>query len=308
MFNSNTILNFEKLTKFPLVKYFDDVDIFFKIGFVNISNFYSGRIDKINTKYVDDLFELIKRSSSLSEVFKNNKNKLQTVDYWELIEYIEEIRSKLYTAKNIDKYLRSSRSDNGFNSGYKHNYVLDNSETFEDISLNVLGDKDYDNSWSKIALDNDLKENQYNTSGNKNITIYKEMLVVGLVTSVVDNMQDKKIYGKDIKNKFKYDNDDLVVLNYDDTLTQTINIYSNLSTGDIPQFRSLGINKKLYVGSNVGEFSYSSVIRDFKKTFLNDDLFKEVNVTLIKLEQDNFYFEYNVLTKLGDLISRTTLI
>ena len=302
------VIDFESMTKFPLKQYLDNCEDFFKYGYPNIAAFFNGSISKVNIKYVKQHKELLLQANRLNDQFKNHSSRFDSVGYWELIDFLDDIRTKLQTTSKLSKYLRSSRTDFNFQKGFAHTYITGSEQTLEDISENVLRDNNSNDDWSNIAITNDLLEVQYDTDGGKGLILYKEFFVNDFVTSVIDNMIDEKIYGLDIQKKFEFEDDDLKVLKYKETVYQTVKILSNLSKGDIPEFKQLGIDKGLYVGSNLGSLAFPSIIREMTKVFKTDDLFSSFEVTDIHIEEDGFYLEFKVDTKYKLLINSTTLV
>ena len=181
-------------------------------------------------------------------------------------------------------------------------------QTMESISQNILQDLDSDDDWTKIAIQNDLKEVDWDIDGGTKLTLFREKFIQNFVTSVIDNMVGENIYGLDIQKKFEFLDDDLKVLNYKDTVFQTVNILANLKKGDIPEFKSLGVNAGLYVGSNIANLAYGSIVREITKTFASDDLFINFQIKEIKLKEDSFFINFQVETKYKLLVQSTALI
>ena len=83
---------------------------------------------------------------------------------------------------------------------------------------------------------------------------------------------------------------------------------SGLAKGDIPQYPILGVDKSLYVGSNIGMMSYSAVARELEKSFSTDDLFINFSITDIELIEDAFKLKYSVDTKYKMIVENTAII
>lgn len=308
MLTSESISIFKSATKYDLSIYFDRCELFFRTGYRDIADFFNGKISKVKTQSLDELTSLKKEALKINEQFKTNKSKFKTVDFWELIDFCETIKTKLDTCSNLDRFLRSSRTDFNFSQGFSHPYQLSNQQTLEDVSKDILKDNISENDWVDLALKNDLKEVDWSITGGKNITLYREKFVQNFVTSVVDNMVGEKIYGLDLNRKLEFFDDDLFVLDYKATVFQTVEIMSRIKRGDIPEFKYLGVPSNLYVGSNLSGLSYGGVIRDLKKIFSTDNLFINFKVKEIKQEQDAFFVDFSVETKYKLLIETTTLV
>lgn len=301
-------IKFESLTKYNLVEYIDACSTFFKTGFPAMVDFFNGNTDKISSQYLNEHKRLLKEADNISEQFKSNAEKLETADFWWLLEYCDDLRTKLQTATKISKYLRSSRVDFNFSKGFAHPYSLSDQQTFENVADSILEDSDYENTWTKIALSNDLKEVDYDADGGKNITLYREKFIQNTVTSVIDNMVGENIYGIDLLKKITFSDNDLSVVKYEECVYQCVDIMSKLKKGDIPEFPFLGVNSALYVGSNIANLAYSVIVRELTKVFQTDDLFIDFNVTEISLNQDSYFIKFDVGTKYKLIIDSTTVI
>jgi len=303
-----SIVNFEQLTKYKLTTFIDDSAEFLKTGFPTIAEFFNGTIDVVDSKILNEHKKLLKEADVVIQVFKSNAQKLETAEYWFLLEFVEDIRTKLQTCSKLSKILRSSRVDFSFSTGFAHPYLLGDGQTLENVSNDVLRDADSENDWTKIAMSNDLMEADWNVNEGKQLTLYYEKFQRDIVTSFVDNLVGEKIYGKDIDRKITFEYDDLKVLSYKDTVYQCVSIMSNLKQGDIPEYPSLGVNSSLYVGSNIANLQYAAIIRELTRVFSTDDLFINFNVTEIKLVEDSYYVKFEVGTKYQLVIEQSAVL
>ena len=301
-------VKFKNYTKFDLLSYFNQVEEFFKTGYVQMSDYYNGVINKVDTVHQKNLEDLIKKSEKVSEQFKNNREKFQTVDFWELLDFCEDIKLKLQTTTNLAKFLRSSRTDFGFASGFAYDYTVGNQQTLEGISSKILDDEDPENDWVSIAKSNDLMEVDYDIDGGNELKLYRERFLGGFVTGIIDTINGESIYGKDIYKKITFEDNDLLVLNYKDTVFQAVEILSGLKQGDIPEFPHLGVNEGMYVGSNLAGMAYSTIVREMKKVFASDDLFVNFKINNISQKEDYLEISFQVETKYGLLVEKTRLI
>lgn len=303
-----SMLRFEELTKYNLSKFVQDTSLFFKNGFPKIISFFSGTTNTVESSVLNEHKRLLKEADVAVQQFKTNAEKLETVEYWELLDFVEDLRTKLQTISKTSKYLRSSRVDFNDGNGFSYTYTLGDGQTLENISRNVLQDNDSENDWTKIALNNDLLESGWDMDDGKKVTIYKEKFMTSPVTTFIDNMIGEKIYGIDIDRKITFEDDDVKTLSYRDTVYQSADILSGLKKGDIPQYPVLGIDSSLYVGSNIGMMSYSSVVRELTKNFSTDDLFINFSVTDIELVNDAFKLKYTVDTKYKMIVENTAIV
>jgi len=304
----HSIIKFEELTKYKLSDFTSSVYKFLKEDYPKIIYFFAGNINTLDSRILNEHKRLLKESDIVIQQFKSNAEKLETVEFWELLDFIEDLRTKLQTVSKTSKYMRSSRIDVNSGKGLAHQYSLGDGQTFEGVSRNILQDNDSENDWSKIALTNDLLESGWDLDEGKQVTIYREKLMASPVTTFIDNMIGERVYGIDIDRKITFENNDIKTLSYKDTVFQSADILSGLAKGDIPQYPILGVDKSLYVGSNIGMMSYSAVARELEKSFSTDDLFINFSITDIELIEDAFKLKYSVDTKYKMIVENTAII
>ena len=293
----NTIEIFQNKTNFPLADFLVEANSFFSNEFNDIVNFYSGNKNTLDRSQIKKLNSLSEKALYLQKIFRDNKYKFNTVDFWELLDIIEDIKVKLSTSQNMSKYLRSTINNSlDKNNGFVFDTILENQETLEDINLKKLKNT-YEEDWFDIALENDLKEIDWDISGGKELKLRKKIFQSDLVTSMIDNTVGEKIYGRDIKKKLTFEDDDLKSLDYKETVNQTVEILASLNKGDIPEYREIGIPIGLYKGSNFSRLNYSSIVRELNKNFSTDDLFSNFNVLEMEYKEGDLYIKYEVNTK-----------
>jgi hypothetical protein len=308
MITEDQILDFENKTNFQLLQFLVEVKLFFSINYPKINNFYSGRtqfIEKSNFKILDNL---LRRSEDCTEVFSKNKNLFNRAYFWEILDSVEDIKIKLQTTKNLSKFLRSSIINSSNKSGVAIPVKMNKNETLEDVSKKILNSTDPDNDWVEIALQNDLKEENWDIDGGTNILVRKNIFQSDLVTTFIDNSIGNKIYGKDLDKEMKFENNDLKVLDHRETVYQTVEILSSISRGDIPEFRNLGIDPKVYKGSNYSQLNAASISNQLRKNFDTDDLFKDFEIIEIKLLQGDIFIEFQVNTKINEVLIQNVTI
>lgn len=293
----NTIEIFQNKTNFPLADFLVEANSFFSNEFNDIVNFYSGNKNTLDRSQIKKLNSLSEKALYLQRIFRDNKSKFNTVDFWELLDIIEDIKVKLSTSQNMSKYLRSTINNSlDKKNGFVFDTILENQETLEDVNLKKLKNT-YEEDWFDIALENDLKEIDWDISGGKELKLRKKIFQSDLVTSMIDNTVGEKIYGRDIKKKLTFEDDDLKSLDYKETVNQTVEILASLNKGDIPEYREIGIPIGLYKGSNFSRLNYSSIVRELNKNFSTDDLFSNFNVLEMEYKEGDLYIKYEVNTK-----------
>lgn len=297
MITLKTYENFSKITRYDLSNFILDCDEFFKSDFVEILNFYNGSTRSLNILSLRKMADLISEVNKVNSLFSNYKQMFVTVDYWELCVLLENVKSKLLFTNKISKYLRSSIVMGRSKRGTSFEYTMSPEETLERISKDVLDNPDYENNWFDIALENDLKESDWDIEGGKKLNLSNNAFQANLVTSVFDNLIGDRIYGKDLKKKLTLTDDDLETLDYKETVNQTVEIISRISKNDIPEFSSMGMNSSIWKGSNASQINLPIIVRELAGLFKTDDLFTDFKVRSINYSEGDIRINYEVKTK-----------
>lgn len=307
---SDTALdNFERLASYDIRTFFTNYLDFVDVQYANITNFFSGKSNVVPTTSFNKLDWLIREQKKVIDVTILNATSLQGYEYWTLLEYIEDIGHVLETANNASKWLRSSITKNGYKQQVQIDVVANQGQGLEGIERDKLKSTTFNDSWVQTALQNELREEDYDLSGGYLLkAIYKNNASIYL-NSVVDNINTpEKTYGLDIDRNITFENDDLVTLPYKETIFQCAEILTGLKKEDDPAFPERGINSKLLVGSNIAAVSYPAIFRDLAANFATDDSFKSFAITNIRREQDALYVDFKVETKAGEYFNNTASI
>jgi hypothetical protein len=300
--------DFSLKAKIDLISYLDRIEVFFKEGYPQIVDYFNGISTQIDQKYINELSKLTELSLLISTQFKILRDSMHTVDYWELLDMLEDVRLKLWTTTKLPKYLRTSRTNYDYSKAFKFTYSMGNGETLEKISKGVLSSNNYENDWTEIALKNDLSEIDWDIDGGEQIELFRESFQQNIVTSMVDFLIGERVYGLDLDKKLTFVNNDLKVLTYKETAEQSASILGNLKRGDIPEFQSMGVNEAFTVGNNIASLTFSTVIREMKRNFDTDNLFVDFNVKKISYNNGDLTIEWSVGTKYELIINKTTTV
>ena len=268
-----------------------------------IVEYYSGNSRLLDVDAFDSLNSVSEEVEQLLEQFYLWKDSFSRLDYWDLLEYVEEMRLKLMTTANISKFLRSSIEKGHFNRFIEAKYSMKQNQTLEDVANTALNSLNPVNDWVDIALRNDLREEDYNTRDGKLLSVvFDQNGGITNVMSVVDNINGENINGLDIYQKFTFEDDDLKTLSYADTIKQAADIASKLRRKDNPEFPDDGIQSNAAVGNDVISISYPVIFRQLFNVFAKDDTFNSFSITNVKMEKDNLLLEAEIVTKYGDFL------
>ena len=303
---TNIVSRFEEVTRFSLSTYFNRYVDFISIDRGNILDYYSGKLKRPNQRSFDRLTALMKDAEKINSLIDIHRDRLRDAEYWELIDLLSQVEESLNTISNASKWLRSIITKNNFNPEVEISSVLNQMQTVENLSKS-LGSNNSDNDWVKIALRNDLREEDYNTEGGVSLAVsFRNRLSID-VRSVVDNIDDEKIYGIDLSRKIAFEDNDLKALSYKETIVQAVNILSGLRQGHTPEFPQNGIQSSLVVGSNRMSVPYPVLFRQFYATFKKDDTLKSLSVKRIESDQDSISIDFEIETRLGEVIPTKTM-
>lgn len=289
-----------------------DISGFFSM-FVNFSNLYydnyleyyrgTSTLNKDGAELID---QLRIESLKIEDIFNLNKNSLSSnIEIWELYEDFTNIKIKIETILASPKWMRAS-----YISDYDRNVdtvqILKQNQSLEGLSRD-LGYDIPDDDWASLAVNNSLLEELYDLTGGNllKVTFLNNSRINS--TSVVDVMVNKNILGKDLNKNLSITNDDLTVLEPEQTLNQAAEILIGLIKGSVPEFPNDGIDSSI-VGSNLKAFKYPMIFRQLYEVFKKDDTFREMEITSTGVSEDNASMELRIVSKLNDVLNRGVYI
>jgi hypothetical protein len=294
-----TLDRFKEKTNVDIQQFFVDFVDFFDNKVQNIYDFYVIGAE-LQSDTVNALNSLNLYAKQLRTVYNTTQDSLTNYfDDFELLDSFENCCTKIDTVFNSQRWFRSSKGLN-FDNKTEKDFVLKQGQTLVNLA-NEVGYTQPNNDWVNIALRNDLKEEDYTEDGGVKLKIVFQNNSDYKLTSVLDSITGINIYGKDINKKISYTDDDLTVLEYEQTRDQTFSILMNTYRGSIPEFPNDGIDKGL-IGSNINSVQYPAIIRQLSDIFAKDDLFKSVGVFDIKKEQDMIFGTVSATTRIGDVL------
>lgn len=267
----------------------------------NIIDYYGGRISIPDSQSFDKLSDLQYRYNRAINGVMLNKRQFQYFEDWELLEELDQVKTKLQTISNSSKFLRSSIEKNNFNPNPLIEITLQQNQTLERLAKD-LNAQDYQNDWTKVFLDNQLIEEDYTSQGGILLKVTFQGADSLYLSSVVDNINtDEKTYGIDIYKTLTFENDDLKVLTYKETLLQSITILSQLRKSDNPEFPDDGLDPSLVIGSTLGAVAFPSLFRQMYNTFATDDSLKSFSLTNVSINGDKVQLDYQITTRVGEI-------
>lgn len=306
-----TVEKFYDLTGYDLQTYLLDFADFIEQDRQSIIDFYSGNLDILPSSSIEEMERLLKENNNIEEIFISNKDSFNTTDYVDLIDLIGDIGLKLRTIQNTAKWVRSSITDNRYNSDIEVDITLNQNQTLEQLAKKI-GYLNEDDEWIELALRNDLIEEDYTSQGTLKLKASLKNNLKIQIQSVVNIIQGQSIYGRDLQKKLVFENNDLKALNNVDTINQAFTIAVNLKRGDNPEFPNSGLQSDLIIGQNINSILYPSIFRQLFENISSDDTFKSITILNIKQiqnnDRDSIQLEIQATSRIDEVITDLILI
>lgn len=298
----DVVEEFEQLTQYPLSFFLRNFADFVKRDFNNIVNYYSGDINSLNSSSFNNLKGLREEVDILFSIISLNKNLFSNYKWWILISQIENVDSSLSTVDNSSKWLRSTISKGNFNPNPEVDIPFSQGQTLESLERDILGSSDWNNSWTSLAVKNDLREEDYTSEAGFLVKANFDYTFNNFkILSIVDNPIGEKVLGLDFHKKLQFVDNDLLTLSPKDTFYQNAYILINLRQYGNPEFFKQGLDPKLVVGSNVNSLTYPVIFRQLTALFKADDTIKSFQIISINRLQDSVSIEFQIESRLGDI-------
>lgn len=298
----NILDKFWRITNYDLQVYFSDFNSFLLSGLPQIVIYYQGNSSVDKTAF-RELNRLYSESMKIEKIISYLNSSLSVdTEYWDLIDNLSNVKTKLETCINLCKWLRSSYVY-GYENQSKFEYILKQRQTIENLSLE-LGSDDPNYDWIELAVSNSLLEEDYDREGGNLLSINRKNNSSMNSTTVVDVMVGDNILGKDMCDFLQFIDDDILTLNTSDTMEQSADICLRVMRGSVPEFPSLGISKH-FVGTNLNNIMFSSLNREVVNNFKTDDSFKKVQMVDSKIEEDRASYDFRIESRLHQEINKT---
>lgn len=303
MINKETIEQFEYIFNYPLRDFLLSYQKFLEDNYNKIKQFYSGEVKNADGESFYVLDKLKNELSYIYSIIPMNNNMLTNFVWWDFMTFLEEVDNTLSKIGVMQKWLRSSITNSTYELNPEIELSLKQGQTLETFARVVLGDRDWDNNWTEIALKNDMTEEDYTSDGGNIIKVsFRNGSQVFKIQSVVDTISHDTILGKDIDKKIQFEDDDLVVLSSTDTFIQSVEILVQSKKSSVPEYPFLGIQENLFVGANINSIVYPSLVRQLSELLKTDDTVKSFTIKSIRRESDAVYVDFEIESRRSDLV------
>lgn len=308
--NDSILNDFNQLsTKLDVKQYFGTCLDFFNTVYPTISDYYSGKTPSIASVFLAELVSLEIQTQQMFQFFTDFRGQCKNLKYFNILGQVEDIDNRLKTLRNINRWSRASLDNASYNQNVKVPYVLPQGKTLERVSQDVIQSQNPSEDWTTIAIQNNLTEEQYTSSGGVQINLEVPSINKNYsLSSVVDIIQNKAIFGKDIYGKLQFSNNDLQVLSYDDTILQAVNILIKLRKNANPDFPQYGLQTAMIIGSNKATLNFPVITRQLQQTFATDDTLLNFTILSVTYRDDNMFIDFTVENRLGETIQNSSII
>lgn len=301
--NRDILAEFKKITSLNAELYFSRATDFLSSSYNRITAYFSGKQSKVSQGDFNALTDLEAQTENFLSTIRLQKQKLKNLKWWLLIEHVESIDSRLNSLRKANKWSKSSLTDFGYHPSLQAVYTTKARQTLERIAQDVLKKVTPQDDWVDIAIANQLTEEDYTPAGGVPLQLSFPRINQGIaISAVVAVMIGKSIYGLDLNKKIQFDEDseDLLVLSYDDTVQQAVEILANLRKYDNPDFPFLGLQSSVVIGNNRASLNFPVIGRQMAETFASDDSLKNFQLLSITVDQDNLNISFQCQTRLNE--------
>ena len=286
------IKEFQNVTRFNIFQYFQDYVSFLKNEFPSINRYYAGQIETIDYAILNKLDVMIKQSNDLMRLFSSFSNKLSNAGYWELQEYCQQLLDTLEKIKKLPKYNRVSKTKFGYKPYIQVNSSVGSFKTPEDLTLEI---NSQNVNHVDIIFDNELNEADWEIDKlHTGIMAYVDNQNTVFVPTILEEPVNDRVYGRDIKAKIEFENEDLSIVKYTENIEQKCDILLSITRGSVPEFPAFG---RKNVGNNANMYGYVELIKDLTEIFLQDPIFANIQIKDITFKEGDIFVNCYISTK-----------
>lgn len=275
---ATVVIEFQKVTKYPLIDFLTRYRNFMLNSYPAINRYFSGETVSIENSHLNDLKRLTNDCKDVLIQFKNFSNKFSTCGYWELMDIIDDLNNTIEKINKLPKFRRTSLTKRGYQPYIQVDSNVGGFKTIDDVANSVKELNKDNTNWIDLMLANDMNESDWEIDKLSSLNVMVNNSNDVVVTSILDMPIGERIYGKDIKRKISFEDNDLSVVEYKDNVEQKCDILMELDRGDVPENMMFGKNYNLIKGVSSAQFAYPELVMDIQNNFLQNDLFEYANI------------------------------
>lgn len=291
------VVEFERVTKWPLMDFLARYRDFMINSYPEINRYFSGETESIDNFHLTELSYLANKTKDLLTQFKNFANKFSTCGYWELMEYVGELSAAIEKINKLPKFRRTSLTRRGYQPVIQASGSVGSFRTMEDVANSIKRVNGDNTNWVDLMLGNDMNEGDWEIDELKPITALVNNRIDIVVTTILDQPIGVRIYGRDIKRKITFKDNDLELVEYQKNVEQKCDILLKLSRGDVPEDMMFGINSSLFRGVAAKSFAYPELVQQISQNFLQNNLFEYAVVRDMTWEDGSLHVIVDIKTK-----------
>jgi hypothetical protein len=279
--------NFSEVTGYDLSELLNLLDIFFTNYSAQLVAYCNGTVNKPPSTALQLLRKLSVEVDNALALYEQYKSSFTTLGDWEVLEAIDEFRTRLDTHANLPKYLRSANVGIGYTTTPSVRSVISADMSPERYLRFRNGTANSDEEWIALTLQQDITEEQYGQDNDDLVVSLPGNRQSGAqLQAVLGYGIGNEALGRDLDKRLSFTEHDLKVLDPQSTLEQSFLILLNLQKEDIPEFPAMGLQN--FVGVSKGSVAYKmqTIMRQLNQTFDTDDTFVGVEVSSVDTLSD----------------------
>lgn len=298
---------FLRITGYDLSQSFSLLSSFLSNELRSFIAFYTGDISILKGEKIKALDELKNSFDKIISLIYKNKESFSNSYWFDFLDNIETIRTQIDSFYELKRFMRSATTNASNSQFFSESILLKDNQTIESFLLEANLD-DSENRWKDVAIDNLLAEDSYDSFSNTELKIkFRTLVGTTDITGVVDTIDSKNVYGKDIKNDFEFVENDVLSLNNVETFNQSCEILSGLKKNDNLLYRDLGIDREIVVGANRSAILFLSLFRQMSESFSTDDSIKSFGINSVEVNQDGLFVDYTIESVANDIVNKSVL-
>ena len=310
LLKEETLDYFEKVLNISIKDLINSYLLFMENYYPKIIGYYeeNNKFDGISFSKLNLLQEEV---NTCLESIRLNKNAFLDFASWDLFEQIEEVNEKLNSINHLYLYYNLAEVKNGSEfGGILREIPLKTKQTLESVTkeLNI---SDSENNWQELAISNLIEEENYSSNGGiliKSILAQPTNQENNKIETILGELAGEKMYGRDLKSKLTFENQDILCLSPTETRNQKINILLNLKQNDNPEFPYYGVQSNLIVGNSISGLGYPSFFRQITETFKSDKSFSSIAIVELTNVKEAVKMQFELKTVYGDNLIQDSIL
>lgn len=283
---------FQNVTKFDLLQYFEDYSNFMTSDYASLASYFAGSTSSVSSSAVNNLNSLKSRGKNILQLFINFSGKLTNCGFCQLQQYCQDLYDVLEKIEKLPKYNRVTKTVRGYQPYIQVNGEIGGMKTIQDLAQEI---DSTGVSELSLVLENDIEEDGWEIDKLSNIQAQVNNQTDVVVSTILEAPIGNHVYGKDIKRKISFIDNDLDIVRYEANVEQKCDILLSLNRGDVPELPAFG--KNVQIGNNSASYNYVELIKDLNNIFLQNDLFSSIGVESIDMVESDIYAKCKIKTK-----------